>query len=668
MTRLYRLAFVTAVATYSLIVLGGITRVSESGMGCADDWPRCHGRWYPPLNLQSIIEYLHRAVGASLGLLILATAIGTLLMPATRRRTRITAWAAFATVGIQGLLGAVTVWRELPAEIVTAHLGTAMILLSLTLLSLYFIAVDRGRPAWLVGDQTMREEPPNRRFLIVAWIGAIVIFLLVLSGASTSTTGAALACTSWPLCQDGQLIPDRTSNYTWLHLGHRAAAAIGILTVAIVAWDASRPSVSRMARHLTTWAGRVLFIQVLLGGAYVLSAGSPWLSAAHLAMATLLWALMVAIVIAATSSRFGTTNRSTAPSAFGQSGRRMGRTGPNQSTAVNMHADPSLQEPSQTLPIPSAGQHSGTAAISFTQTFAAAGVRWPQLPRIRESIADYVALTKPGIISLLLVTTLGAMLVAAEGIPALALVLATLTGGVLAAGGANVLNCYLDRDIDACMPRTRGRATVTGRISPNAALIFGVTLTILAVLELGLLVNWLAALLALIGNLYYVFVYTKWLKRWTPHNIVIGGAAGAVPPLVGWAAVTGTLSPEAWALFAIIFFWTPPHFWSLALLKQGEYGRAEVPMLPVVAGEATTRRQILLYSVILAAVCILLFPLGLGPIYLAGAVALNAIFIALAIQLLVTARRSVARRLFFSSLWYLALIFTIAVADRLILA
>ncbi len=287
---------------------------------------------------------------------------------------------------------------------------------------------------------------------------------------------------------------------------------------------------------------------------------------------------------------------------------------------------------------------------------------------VRRIVVDYVALTKPGIMTLLLTTTLGAMLIAAAGVPPLWLIVATLIGGTLSAGGANVLNCYLDRDIDAKMPRTSHRATVAGRISPAAALRFGIALTVVSTLELGLLVNWLAAGLALAGNLYYVFIYTAWLKRRTPHNIVIGGAAGAVPPLVGWAAATGSLAPAAWALFAIIFAWTPPHFWALALLKQGEYGRASVPMLPVVAGEAETRRQIVLYSALLLAVCLLLAPLGLGPIYLAAAILLNAIFLGTALRLFFSPSKRLARSLFFFSLWYLALIFAAAVADRLVLA
>ncbi|HVL25626.1 MAG TPA: heme o synthase [Thermomicrobiales bacterium] len=287
--------------------------------------------------------------------------------------------------------------------------------------------------------------------------------------------------------------------------------------------------------------------------------------------------------------------------------------------------------------------------------------------RVMDVVSDYVALTKPGIMALLLVTTLGAMLIAGQGTPSFGLVLLTMVGGVLTAGGANVLNCYIDRDIDAKMPRTRKRGTANGSISPVAALTFGVALTLTGFLLLGLWVNWLAAFLALAGNLYYVFVYTLWLKRTTPHNIVVGGAAGAVPPLVGWAAVTGTLAAPAWILFAIIFYWTPPHFWALALLKQGEYGRVHVPMLPVVAGETETRRQIFMYTIMLAAVSLLLVPFGMSWIYFVGALLLGGWFLRLAYKLLTDPSKALARKTFFYSIWYVAALFAVMVTDRLML-
>jgi protoheme IX farnesyltransferase len=286
----------------------------------------------------------------------------------------------------------------------------------------------------------------------------------------------------------------------------------------------------------------------------------------------------------------------------------------------------------------------------------------------RNLISEYVALTKPGILTLLIATELGGMLVAEAGVPRLSLVIAALIGGLLTAGGANALNCWIDRDIDVLMARTRKRGTATGAISPNAALAFGVTISIAGVLVFGLFTNWLAAGLALLGNVYYVGVYTKLLKRRTPQNIVIGGAAGAMPPVVGWAAATGHVTVAAAVLFAIIYYWTPPHFWALALLKQGDYGRAAVPMLPVVSGEAETRKQILLYTAILSAVSLLLLPFGFGEIYLAGALLSNGIFFLLALRLYTAPSKQNARQVFFYSLWYLVLIFGALVADRLILA
>jgi protoheme IX farnesyltransferase len=282
--------------------------------------------------------------------------------------------------------------------------------------------------------------------------------------------------------------------------------------------------------------------------------------------------------------------------------------------------------------------------------------------RVRRVAADYLALTKPKVQSLLLLTTVTTMYVAGD--PSLALVAATCVGGYLSAGGAGAVNHWFDRDIDARMARTANRPVPSGRVAPNAALGFGIGLAVLSFAELSLLVNVLAACLALSGFLGYVFVYTVWLKRSTPQNIVIGGAAGAVPPLVGWAAVTGTIDPIAIYLFAIVFFWTPPHFWSLSLLMKDEYAKVGVPMLPVVRGERETRRQILLYSGLLYAVTQLPFCAGgFGGVYLGASMVLGALFIAGAVVLNRRADRRSALRLYLFSLAYLALLFASMVLD-----
>jgi protoheme IX farnesyltransferase len=278
---------------------------------------------------------------------------------------------------------------------------------------------------------------------------------------------------------------------------------------------------------------------------------------------------------------------------------------------------------------------------------------------------DYVTLTKPRIISLLLLTCVATMFVADPGGPALSTILWTCLGGYLAAGGAGAINHYIEREPDARMARTAGRPLASGRIEPRRGLLFGSTLGVIAITQLAITVNVLTALLAAAGLLGYVFVYTLWLKPRTPQNIVLGGAAGAMPPLVGWAAATGGLSAQALWPFAIVFFWTPPHFWALSLLISDDYARTGVPMLPVVRGETTTRHQILAYALLLVAVTIGPVLTGLFSVtYLIAALALGAGFIALSLVLLAHPSRQAARRLYLSSLAYLALLFVAMALDR----
>jgi heme o synthase len=306
------------------------------------------------------------------------------------------------------------------------------------------------------------------------------------------------------------------------------------------------------------------------------------------------------------------------------------------------------------------------ARAEATRGRPAAAASW--LYGVRERFGDYIALTKPRVISLLLVTTLATMFVANSS-PGIGVILATMLGGYLAAGGAGAINHYLERDRDARMDRTCSRPLVEGRIEPLHGLAFGLALGALATLQLALTVNALAAVLALTGLLGYVLVYTLWLKPRTPQNIVIGGAAGAVPPLVGWAAATGGLSLDALYPFAIVFLWTPPHFWALALLIQDDYARAGIPMLPVAHGEAATRRQILLYSVALVAFTAVPYATGLfGGIYLAAASVLGAGFVGLAVRLALRPSRRAAVLLHLASLGYLALLFCAMAVDRIILS
>jgi len=281
---------------------------------------------------------------------------------------------------------------------------------------------------------------------------------------------------------------------------------------------------------------------------------------------------------------------------------------------------------------------------------------------LRQVVSDYVEMTKPKVQSLLIFTTVTTMYVAGD--PSIDLVLLTCLGGYLSAGGAGAVNHWYDRDIDASMARTADRPVASGRVAPNAALVYGLVLAALAVVVLSVGVNPLAAALSLSGFLGYTLVYTVWLKRTTPQNIVIGGAAGAVPPLFGWAATTGSLSWTALYLFAIVFYWTPPHFWALSLLMKDEYAKVGVPMLPVVRGERETRKQILLYTVLLYAVTQLPFCAGgFGVPYLAASVVLGGVFIAGAVRLYRRADRRSALQLYLFSLLYLALLFGAMVVD-----
>jgi heme o synthase len=282
-------------------------------------------------------------------------------------------------------------------------------------------------------------------------------------------------------------------------------------------------------------------------------------------------------------------------------------------------------------------------------------------------LSAYLALTKPRIIELLLVTTVPTMVVAARGLPDLELVVATLVGGSLAAGGANAINMYVDRDIDAVMHRTSNRPLVTGSIAPRAALTFAVGLEVLAFGELWAAVNLLSAVLAITATLFYVFVYTVWLKRTSRQNIVIGGAAGAVPVLVGWAAVRGSLSLAPVVLFAVIFVWTPPHFWSLAIKYRDDYAAADVPMLPAVASLATTARQILVYSVALWATSLVFAQVGgMGLVYWTAAIILGAVFVLYAVRLYRNQTTAQAMKLFTYSISYVTLLFSAMAIDQLV--
>ncbi len=310
--------------------------------------------------------------------------------------------------------------------------------------------------------------------------------------------------------------------------------------------------------------------------------------------------------------------------------------------------------------------HVGAAAAALGASLLVVAAVFRDASTPLASFRDYLTLTKPRIMTLLLVTGAGGMFVGAQGVPPLDLFVVTMVGLALACGGASALNHVLDRDIDVLMgSRTRERPVASGRVTPAQALEFGLFLSALSFALLASAVNLLTAVLALVGNLFYVVVYTRWLKRATPQNIVIGGAAGAVPPLVGYAAATGSLALPALWLFLIVFLWTPPHFWALALMIKNAYAAAGIPMLPVVRGDRETARQILLYSVALVAFTVAV-GFWLGPVYTAAALVLGVVFVALAVLLRRDLSRARAQVLFHYSLAYLALLFVAAAVDPLL--
>jgi len=287
---------------------------------------------------------------------------------------------------------------------------------------------------------------------------------------------------------------------------------------------------------------------------------------------------------------------------------------------------------------------------------------------LNATIRDYYELSKPRIIVLLLITTAAAMVMAARGVPPPALLCWTLVAGALASASAGAFNCVWDADLDRLMKRTQGRPIPTGRVSRRNAAIYAGLAGALSFGIFYLFVNPLAAWLALAGNAYYVVIYTMWLKRITPLNIVVGGAAGAVPPLVGWAAVTQTIGAPALGLFALIFLWTPPHFWSLALMTETDYGRANIPMFPNVYGKERTKREIVYYSILLVGASLALYPLHvMGALYFAAAAVLGGLFVLDAVRTLrEQAGTLAARNLFRYSLLYLALMCAVMVIDRIV--
>jgi heme o synthase len=573
-----RLVYLTLLTALAAAIWGGIVRVTGSGLGCPD-WPLCHGQFLPSLDVATRIEWFHRFLAIVAGLTLAAFAVWTLVRYRGDGRAMAFVGVAVVLYWLQAILGAVTVLLELPDTWVTVHLANAELLLAV--LTVYAVVLR-----WPLAGAGLAQPSAFTWLALSATIGT---FALMLSGAYVRGDGATLACSTWPLCDDG--IP--LSGVAAIHMAHRyIAGVVGVVVAFAVAgaWKRRREIPGLGAAAILV--GVLFVLQVIVGALNPLSGFSPWPLGAHPAVATALWCSTVALAVLA----------------------------------------------------------------------------WrPVRAEATTTLRDLIALTKPAIMSLLLVTALGGMFLAAGGVPPFHLVLATMIGGAFASGGASALNHYFDRDIDERMRRTSRRPLPGHRVSPRTAIAFGVILNVLAFAVLALVANTLAAILAIIGTLFYILVYTLWLKRTTVQNIVIGGAAGAIPPLVGWAAVANNVDLPALYLFAIVFFWTPAHFWALALLIRDDYDRAGVPMLPVVHGDRAAQWGILLYATALVPLSVLLFLTRyVGVLYLFAALILGLVFVAYAVRLLRAAaakQRSVARSVYLYSLLYLALLFVAIVVD-----
>jgi protoheme IX farnesyltransferase len=621
MTRTRRIALVTLAATYVLVVIGAITRSTGSGMGCPD-WPLCHGQLLPPLGDEAAwIEWSHRTWAAFVGLLVVALAI---VVVRDRRAARGLVLAAIGAVGLTGFqayLGKITVDTGNAGEWVTAHLATATVLLAL----LTFIAVRSGIPDRLPARGPTQDRHDERdgstragsqRTTLLVAFAAVMVYAVLLFGSRVTTTGAALIFPDWPLF-DGRLLPEYATDPAlaalqathWLHRIVAAVVAVIVGAAFVLVW---RRSSDPTLLGLVGTAAALYAVQIIIGALQIFTSLAPWAVALHLALGALIWTLLAAAAFHAFyEARLARSTPAT--DADGPAG------GPRRRVSM------------------------------------------------RERVSAYVALTKPRIIELLLVTTVPAMILAQRGIPRLDLIAWTLLGGSLAAGAANAINCYLDRDIDQLMSRTRRRPLPAHQVEPDDALVFGLALGVVAFGVLAIFVNLVAAFLTLIAIAFYVVVYTMLLKRTTPQNIVLGGAAGALPPVIGWAAVTGDIGLPSLVLFAIVFYWTPPHFWALSLRLARDYEAARVPMLPVTHGVPETTRQIGLYSILMVALTLIFFAVArLGPIYLAGAVLLGGLFLvhALAMWREGTDRR--AMRLYRYSITYLTGLFALMIVDVLV--
>jgi len=627
-TRFQKLAAVTLAMTLALVIVGVVVRATGSGLGCPD-WPFCYGQAIPPLEFKAWAEWIHRLIAAIVGALVLGLALLAVADHRDRRSLLAASLGALVLVGFQVWLGRETVRLGNTGESVTAHLVAAVAMAGL----LTFLFVRAGHPARLAG------RGGSQGFTLLAGFSAAATFALLVFGANVTAQDAALIFPDWPL-MGGAIVPPfgdlpaDTATLAFTHALHRyVGVVVGVVLAGtwVAAWRARRAGrVDGTFFRLITIAAVLYPFQAVVGALQVWTQLAPWTQTLHVALATFIWTAAVgATFVSYYRARAATQARATGSG--------------------------------------------GAASPGSPDT----GVSGPGGRSPADTVRAYIALTKPRIIELLLITTVPAMVLATRDLPGVDwvdwgwLVVWTLVGGTLAAGSANAINQYLERDIDILMTRTRRRPLPAHSVEPEHAVVFGIVLGVVAIALLAWFVNLVAAFLTLLAIAFYVVVYTIFLKRTTTQNIVIGGAAGALPPVIGWAAVTGSVEVPALLLFALVFYWTPPHFWALSLRIAKDYAAAGLPMLPVVRGSAETTRQIFLYTILLVAISLIFFAVAqMGLIYLVAAVVMGALFLwqagRLARTVGVEGTTAGAIRLYRFSISYLTVVFAAVAVDALI--
>lgn len=590
------------------ILAGTVVRATGSGDGCGSHWPLCNGEFLPVApSIKTIIEFTHRRISLVDGLLVLLT---TLLVAYRFKFKHIATKAALCMVlltGIEALIGKYIVNQRLVAD---NSSNARALWMSLHLLNTFLLLSASTLTAWTGSDRPLLKLRGQGPVAIVFLVTFVAMGVLGVSGAIT-----ALGDTLYPaVSHESVMRLARSANapaILQLRILH-PYIAISVTCFSII--------VAAMARHLRPSRGTAFWSSgVFIVSAVQIGVGSlnVWLRAPlvmqviHLLLADAVWVVMLCLSASAL-----------------------------------------------------------TSSVVAIEDVDFSGLDTKQGPHTKATWKDYLQLTKPRVISLLLFTTLTAMFVAAKGFPGLSLFVFVAIGGFLSAGAANALNMVVDRDIDAKMERTKNRPTVTSIISGRNAYGFAMTLAVTSFLVLWLGANIVAATASLVGLAFYVVIYTLFLKRRTTQNIVIGGAAGCFPPLVGWAAVTGELGGALpWYLFAIIFVWTPAHFWALALMIKDEYAKVGIPMLPSVVGDRATIVQILIYAALTLAVSLGPWLQGLvGPIYLVSALLLGLALIGRSSILVRDASRPAAKSAYLFSMLYLALLFFAMAVDRSVLS